>query len=449
MQTNGSFAGLDRRPLRRLARSVAMERRALRPAAISSAARRRASFRRTPEPRAATSTTTAGVRSRTISDLYSDEYAKLDPLTTRPCAGRDRAGRPPSADIMAPDEFAEHAHLPGMGTAARLDRLRQRGARQIRNRRGPVRRVPAGAARSRRRRHALAHAADRAAYPPRAADRPHDRAQDRRSRRFRRHARRHQRRHVPGRRQRAHRPRQCQRPGHGGGGVARCGRAAASSPADSGRCRSGAERDLRDGGRRRRGGRSQRHCPAAGARATASATWPMCCRSRRESGGGPARAMRRWPRVFLRKATIEAPSPPETIARHYGLTPTELRVLLAIVAGRRRAGSSRGARYRRGDGEDPPASPVRQDPAPAARPTSSSWSPDFPILWWRDPHADEWDISPGLSATSTTRRSTRRCGRVRWSRRPGSSAAGVQGCSCARRRWKFLLRPRPSPGTTS
>jgi len=35
--------------------------------------------------------------------------------------------------------------------------------------------------------------------------------------------------------------------------------------------------------------------------------------------------------VFVRKAAIEAPSPPEVIAKHYQLTPTELRVLLAIV----------------------------------------------------------------------------------------------------------------------
>jgi DNA-binding CsgD family transcriptional regulator len=35
--------------------------------------------------------------------------------------------------------------------------------------------------------------------------------------------------------------------------------------------------------------------------------------------------------VFVRKAAVEVPSPPETIARHYNLTPSELRVLLAIV----------------------------------------------------------------------------------------------------------------------
>ena len=33
----------------------------------------------------------------------------------------------------------------------------------------------------------------------------------------------------------------------------------------------------------------------------------------------------------MHKAELEAPSPPEAIAKHYRLTPTELRVLLAIV----------------------------------------------------------------------------------------------------------------------
>lgn len=35
--------------------------------------------------------------------------------------------------------------------------------------------------------------------------------------------------------------------------------------------------------------------------------------------------------LFVRKASMEAPSQPEVIARTYGLTPTELRVLLALV----------------------------------------------------------------------------------------------------------------------
>jgi DNA-binding CsgD family transcriptional regulator len=35
--------------------------------------------------------------------------------------------------------------------------------------------------------------------------------------------------------------------------------------------------------------------------------------------------------LFVRKASIEAPSPPEVIAKTFKLTPSELRVLLAIV----------------------------------------------------------------------------------------------------------------------
>jgi DNA-binding CsgD family transcriptional regulator len=35
--------------------------------------------------------------------------------------------------------------------------------------------------------------------------------------------------------------------------------------------------------------------------------------------------------LFVHKAALEVPSPPEAIARAYNLTPTELRVLLAIV----------------------------------------------------------------------------------------------------------------------
>jgi DNA-binding CsgD family transcriptional regulator len=35
--------------------------------------------------------------------------------------------------------------------------------------------------------------------------------------------------------------------------------------------------------------------------------------------------------IFVRRAALETPSPPEVIAKAYGLTPTELRILLAIV----------------------------------------------------------------------------------------------------------------------
>ena len=35
--------------------------------------------------------------------------------------------------------------------------------------------------------------------------------------------------------------------------------------------------------------------------------------------------------MFVRKAALTTPSPPEVIAKSYRLTPTELRVLLAVV----------------------------------------------------------------------------------------------------------------------
>jgi DNA-binding CsgD family transcriptional regulator/PAS domain-containing protein len=54
---------------------------------------------------------------------------------------------------------------------------------------------------------------------------------------------------------------------------------------------------------------------------------PLTSGKRRRAGAGYAATAA----LFVRKATLEAPSPPETIARHYKLTPTELRVLLAVV----------------------------------------------------------------------------------------------------------------------
>jgi DNA-binding CsgD family transcriptional regulator/PAS domain-containing protein len=54
---------------------------------------------------------------------------------------------------------------------------------------------------------------------------------------------------------------------------------------------------------------------------------PLTSGERRRAGAGYAATAA----LFVRKATLEAPSPPETIARHYKLTPTELRVLLAVV----------------------------------------------------------------------------------------------------------------------
>lgn len=54
---------------------------------------------------------------------------------------------------------------------------------------------------------------------------------------------------------------------------------------------------------------------------------PLTSGGRREAG----RVLAATAAVFVHKAAINTPSPPEIIAKAYGLTPTELRVLLAIV----------------------------------------------------------------------------------------------------------------------
>ena len=54
---------------------------------------------------------------------------------------------------------------------------------------------------------------------------------------------------------------------------------------------------------------------------------PLTSGERRRAGASYAAAAA----VFVRKAALEVASPPEVVARTYGLTPTELRVLMAIV----------------------------------------------------------------------------------------------------------------------
>ena len=54
---------------------------------------------------------------------------------------------------------------------------------------------------------------------------------------------------------------------------------------------------------------------------------PLTSGTRRRAGAAHAAAAA----LFVRKATLESPSPPEVIGKTYNLTPTELRVLLGIV----------------------------------------------------------------------------------------------------------------------
>ena len=70
---------------------------------------------------------------------------------------------------------------------------------------------------------------------------------------------------------------------------------------------------------------------------------PLTSGQRRRTGAAAAATAA----LFVRKAAIDAPSPPEAIARAYGLTPTELRVLLALVE----AGSGPGIAEALGIGE--------------------------------------------------------------------------------------------------
>ena len=53
---------------------------------------------------------------------------------------------------------------------------------------------------------------------------------------------------------------------------------------------------------------------------------PLTSGARRKAGAGYTAAAA----VFVRKAQVETPAAPEVIAKHYGLTPSELRVLLAV-----------------------------------------------------------------------------------------------------------------------
>ena len=95
--------------------------------------------------------------------------------------------------------------------------------------------------------------------------------------------------------------------------------------------------------------------------------------------------------LFVRKAALQAFSPPGIIGEMYHLTPTELRVLLAIVD----VGGV--PEVQRRSASPPPLSrPISaaclKRPALAVRPIWSSWLPDSPRRWradtasfWRPP----------------------------------------------------------------
>ena len=153
--------------------------------------------------------------------------------------------------------------------------------------------------------------------------------QDCRSGDLRRHARRHQRRHVPRRCARAHRPRQCERPRAAGRAqrLALGRRKLAANDAD-------AEQALHEvflaaGSGDAAVGTKGIAVPLIkrdGERYVAHVL-PLTSGARRRAGTSYAAAAA----LFVHKAALETPSPPEVIAKTFKLTPSELRVLLAIV----------------------------------------------------------------------------------------------------------------------
>jgi hypothetical protein len=82
--------------------------------------------------------------------LYLDQYAKLDPTTTAHVMAE--IGQPIAmADIMDSVDFANTRFYQEVGAAAAHRGLCRRGARQVGNRRRPVRDYPRGATWARRR----------------------------------------------------------------------------------------------------------------------------------------------------------------------------------------------------------------------------------------------------------------------------------------------------------
>ena len=76
--------------------------------------------------------------------------------------------------------------------------------------------------------------------------------------------------------------------------------------------------------------RRTRHDGAAAGERQAMLSRPYSSAHVGNSAKGGRRAMQPPAAVFVRKAQVETPAAPEVIAKHYGLTPSELRVLLAV-----------------------------------------------------------------------------------------------------------------------
>jgi hypothetical protein len=101
---------------------------------------------------------------------------------------------------------------------------------------------------------------------------------------------------------------------------------------------------------------------------------PLTCGARRRGGTAYHAAAA----LFVHKAGLDAPSPPEAFAKAYRLTPMELRVLRAVVEMAAFPRSRRRSAWRRPRSRPTSAISMRR-PAPVGRPISSSSSPALPI----------------------------------------------------------------------
>jgi DNA-binding CsgD family transcriptional regulator len=108
---------------------------------------------------------------------------------------------------------------------------------------------------------------------------------------------------------------------------------------------------------------------------------PLTCGSRRKAGVCYAAVAT----VFINKAALDLPSPPEAISRAFQLTPTELRVLFAVIE----VGSAPEVAEVLGISEATVKWHLRhclRRPAPTDRRSSSSSSPASPIRSSADPY---------------------------------------------------------------
>ena len=278
------------------------------------------------------------------------EIIKLDPTTTGHFFAEIAALS--TADIIPYDEFVERA---SWAEPAGPRRLRQRSARQVGNQRRDVRRLPHPHRRPRPTRKFTAHGVvvphiRRAVLIGRLIDLRQTEAAafadtfDAGAAHLL----------VDG----AARSRQSSRPRPSDSPISCApngGRLVAGDPED----RPASPRRLRRCRQRRQGNRLARHGASLRRQGRRTPRRPRAARPRAR-GGAPAPPTPPRP-LLVHKAALETPSPPEVIARHFKLTPSRLRMLLAIVEVGGIPEVAEALGNRRHDRQDPSRPALRED----------------------------------------------------------------------------------------